>query len=308
MEETLQERHARLRQETENLRLQRECEEMQRIIEGRPPTDPLTTEDPLRTSSAGFKQPQLRMANPSSFKATDLKEYEEYEASWKTQLEAHQLEGARAIAVAATYLQGDARTAWVNEEHPPRTWDAYLTWCRNLVSDPQNRLSYALQEIKKLQQTKQSTREIWLKQESIRRDIPNMSHNERRAWDLIAALTPDIRDRVLTDHDSITSPEQVLLSAKKYEDRQKEKTQIKRDIDSLQSEGTNKRSRFAGRSDAPKFKRPVTSNNKGGGDGQKNYKFTGECFNCHQKGHKKEDCRLKPASGGSAPPPQGSKN
>jgi Zinc knuckle len=309
MEETLDQRHARLQQETERLRKQRECEEMQRLIDGRPPAIPPLAADSIRTDFAPFKQPQIRLAAPASFKATDLKEYEEYEASWKTQLEVYRMEENNAISLAATYLQGDARLAWVHKKNTPATWDDYLTWCRDLVSDPQNRLSYALQEIKKLQQTNQPTREIWLKLKGLKRDIPELSHDEREAWDLLTVLSPEIRDRVLTDHDNITHYEQVLLSAKKYEDRRREKAQYKRDADGQQSGEVHKRTRIAGRPDSSKFKKPFTPKPREGSDSQeKDKSFSGTCYKCGQKGHRKNNCTAKATSGIPAPSSQGSKN
>ena len=292
--ETLDERHTRLLRETEMLKKQRECEEMQRLIDGRPPVDTpsigATALAPL--SQDHERRIQIRAARPATFKGKDLKEYEEYEASWKVQLAAQQIEGLKAISLAATYLEDDAQKAWVHEDNKPVDWTEYLQWCRNIVSDPQNRLSHALQALKRLQQTTQSTREMWIKLKGIKRDIPDMQEKEKDAWDLLSILTPEVRDRVLTDHDDIKTPDQVLLSAKKYEDRKKERSYMKREFsDDQPSRGPFRKRTQISEPKKDRVRKPgFFTKEREARAKQEKEQARFSCYNCGRSGHKKADC------------------
>jgi hypothetical protein len=98
----------------------------------------------------------LRPSSPPTYSSKDLKEMENFAAGYRT------------------YFDADLSGACDSEE--PETYNDFIDWCRNLVSDPENRKNHAFQRLKIIQQReRQSVRELATVIESLERDIPPLS-------------------------------------------------------------------------------------------------------------------------------------
>ena len=104
------------------------------------------------------KRLYIRPKTPPIYEGKNIRELQSYEAAWKVYLDAvairenRTLDDCESIALTATFLRGPALDAWGRciETSRPQTWDGYLGWLRNLVTDPTNRLGVVSLRLKHL--------------------------------------------------------------------------------------------------------------------------------------------------------------
>lgn len=127
------------------------------------------------------------------------------------------------IVIAATYLKGIAAEAWGRNKVTFTKWEDYIRLLRGVLSDPETRKSNALLRLTtKAQKDTQTVRDLLAQIKNLEQDIPPMEEEERRAWILLNALRPALRAEVIREHKEITSRDQVLASAQRYEEVSKQ--------------------------------------------------------------------------------------
>jgi hypothetical protein len=83
-----------------------------------------------------------------------------------------------------------------------------------MIQDPANRISVVILRLKEARQgKKQSVREFANFLDELEEDIPEMSHEQQRAWSLLNGLRRDVRSEVLREEREIRSREQVIAAA-----------------------------------------------------------------------------------------------
>jgi Zinc knuckle len=231
----------------------------------------------------------LRPSSPPTYSGKDLKEMENFAAGYRTYFDAD-LSGAcdsdaNRIRLAASSLKGKALLNWDNRTEEPETYNDFIDWCRNLVSDPENRKNHAFQRLKTIQQReRQSVRELATVIESLERDIPPLSQEEIKAWTLLNALKPETRREVLKENKTITSRDQVIAAAQRQEELARdESTAYKTQESSGRSRAQSSRGRNTrkNRTESVTPRRAVPD---------RSASRSGKCFNCGKPGHKAAEC------------------
>lgn len=172
------------------------------------------------------------------------------------------------VDIAANALQGDALDDWFRLRDKPVTWVAYEATTRSFVQSQESRMGAALLAVKKTRQGGRTVRELahWLEEQWD--DIPELSLEERKAWDLVNALDPQLRTAVLRDERSIHTRAQIVSAALR--------------IQELEMTGTSSERRRPTQDPAAvEAARP-----EAGVEGKR------ICFRCKQEGHIRRDCPL----------------
>jgi hypothetical protein len=171
--------------------------------------------------SGSLKIPRIgKEATFAGESAEELKQYVDY---WKTAFEhpswAPHTWSMR-ISTAAACLVKRALSMWSNRKEEPSTWEEYLEFLRSMIQSPANRMARAIRHIWRFRQKEdQSVREVLDNLIQLRADIPELSAEERRAWELLMALRPEISSEVQRELPEITSEDQVLQVAQRHEER-----------------------------------------------------------------------------------------
>jgi C4-dicarboxylate-specific signal transduction histidine kinase len=85
-----------------------------------------------------------------------------------------------------------------------------------MIQDPANRISVTTLKLKEAKQSgDQSVRDFANFLDELEEDIPEMSHEEQRAWSLLNGLRREVRSGVLREEREIRSQEQVITAAQR---------------------------------------------------------------------------------------------
>lgn len=271
-EATLNEQIDDLRRQIRVRRQQQILSELSTEIAGgaRASSTALTDEAPdlsftTRKRAASSEQPARarRALPPPVYQGANLRELREFLQGCAVYFAAvEEDDERRRIALAASYLRGEALRQWSRIEKPV-SWAAFEKNLRDMIQDPANRTAAATLRMKGARQAQgQSVREFANYLEELEEDIPEMSVEETRAWALLNGLRLEVRSAVLRDEREIRSREQVIAAAQR--------------VDEL--EGTR----------AMRQRSPSESYTSQKGSEVQAAK--GACFVCQKKGHKAKDC------------------
>ena len=318
-QETIEQRYARLQEQLKQKRMLEDIERMTAELAGETPAERIEIAGlPSRHKRAASSAPPyapptrlVRTAEPPSYEAKNLKDAANYENGWKIHIRTlPPMNDESLINLAATYLKGKAQEFWVNNHVSIKTWDEYMEWCRGLVVDPVNRMQYALIRLKSVEQRpNQSVRDLVAIIENLEKDIPEMSEQEKRAWQLLACLSPGIRREVLKENRTITSREQVIAAAQRQEElarepQSQEKGKSQSNQANSEPEKQHARKTHASRGRYRYHQGSRTEKSEKSEKDEKGERSKGGflCYNCDKPGHLAKDCR-KPKKASSLPAP-----
>lgn len=251
-------------------------------------------------TSSALRSSSFRVKDIPLLEGKSLKEAATYKTRWEIESNTspRPLSVRERIAHAATGLRGTPLEMWRRRQNQPEfeTWDEYTAWCRNLVKDPANRTIQAYLSLKDARQRpNQNVRELVSYLEELERDLPGNDEDKQNAWSLLAALRPDIRERVMAEHKEITGREQVVSAAQRQEEllkgcrRENPEAQASSKRDAGVSQGKTVRV----------FSKSYTSRRKEarreGSRDEPEPKALGEkrCFACNITGHLANACPTK---------------
>ena len=212
------------------LRQQQELQQLEAELRGEAPEHPVeiagtslpTRKRPASTAIEGSSFSKMLKLHPNiSFTGESLEELNEFANGWRTLWDHPQwaVPDSEKIAYAAISLKGTALTRWSSRTVQPATWDKFLDTLRSYVRDPANRMADAMKGIWRYHHKDGKTvRDVLDDLVKFRTDIPEMSGEQRHAWELLLAIKPEIRSRVQQELPSIDTEDQVLRSAHRHEE------------------------------------------------------------------------------------------
>ena len=253
---SLQQQVVLLRQELHTLRTQSHSPAGRR----RPASSELPEPRPLA--------PRLRPI--PVFTGKTLREHREHIQGALTYFDAlREYDTRERVAIAANALQGDALDDWTRLGAKPHTWQEYETISRGFVQSQEARMGGALLTLKNLRQGGSSVRDLMHQVDQQWDDIPEMSVEERKAWDFVNALSPELRTLILRDERVVHTRAQMLSAALRIQE-----------VESLaRKEYPRRRGSASGSSTGLSSKEKVPESRK--------------CFGCGKEGHIRRDCPTK---------------
>ena len=285
-----------LREQLKEKRMLEEISKMRAELNGETPAEParidgiaLPTRKRAATARDSNPLKHLKLTNPPTFSGKTLKELNNYELAWKLYLDATQFAPEaheERITAAATGLRDSALHTWSNHDTTKvNTWDEYITVLRGTVVDPTNRVGNAtLALTRKRQGRDQTVREFLEEVQDIENELPPMDENARKAWVLLNGLSPDLRTDVMREHTEIKSREQVLKTAQRIEELNKQRART----EAYRPRPSSKDSRAAG---TPQARRNYgAKDTREEGERRPSSRKSDNCYKCNQLGHYAKNC------------------
>jgi hypothetical protein len=248
---------------------------------------------------------RLRPPEPVYYYGKNVKELEDFLTFWLIYIQSDEGESeAERVNIAASYLRGTPMKMWGKrlESQAPRItlWEDFKQWLRDSLKAPNQRILESTLALKELKQRQgQTAQELYVYMTELESNIPTMSEDQRRAWQLVNALHPEMRSRVVRDLQSIDTVEAVLACAGRNESTVVDKTSKHeaRRSDSVESRARrhpSARRRF-NRDKPDGSRRPNQPQEGGAPDATRGRDAAttpeGACFNCGEKGHRAKHCR-----------------
>ena len=323
-EEALEAEHARLTILVKNQRRQGEIDEMKKELAGETPgfratVNGVTPETRHKRHASlleadSFKRQQTRPKEPPSYEGKHMKELHDYELGWKLHWEAMPAQAdSQRIAFAATYLKGGPRDSWGRRTETPETWEDYVIWLRRQLADPANRMAYASLKLKNSQQRKgQTIRDFASYLDELDDDLPEMTREERRAWELLNGLQFEIRREIMRENKAITSREQVITAGQRQEELARQQNRSHEPASYAPANNKRFTSERRATTYVKDYKGPTNSANRSSSSTSTNrpssnvsrnrsssYKNKDKkpasqggvkCYNCQEMGHISKDC------------------
>ena len=173
---------------------------------------------------------RIRRADLPRFSGKSSRELAEYLNKWQVELE--EKGGLRkgdnhrdAIVVAAKGLEGVALSKWLTWDGRLTIddWDEYVEFCKGCIIDPSNRKANAIMEKMTMKQKSgQKVQQLLRRVVELEADIPEMDAEQEKGWQFLQMLADETREFILLYHkDEITSRDQVVQLAQRYEELEK---------------------------------------------------------------------------------------
>ena len=234
----LQARHAQLQAKVAEKRMQDEIMQMENELAGNMPdhyvpiagTALPTRKRAITESAEQSAFSRIRRADLPRFSGKSSRELADYLNKWQVELE--EKGGLKkgdnhrdAIVVAAKGLEGTALSKWLtwNRRLEIDDWDEYVEFCKGCIIDPANRKANAIMEkMTAKQKPGQKVQQLLRHIVELEADIPEMDAEQEKGWQFLQMLQEETRDFILLYHkDEITSREQVVQLAQRYEELEK---------------------------------------------------------------------------------------
>ena len=306
------------RLEVANLRLRQELAALTAEAAGEAPEVPIPIEGtslPIhkRGASTQLIGPPMkipRIGSPKKFSGESLEELTGYADWWAIQWDHPDwapFGWTHRIMTAATALEGRALTAWSARKRTPVVWKEFLDFQRDLIRAPANRTADAINGIWRYRQKDgQSATQVWTDLVRLRQEVPELTAEARRAWELLLALKPEVRLAVQAELPTIDNEGLILETAQRHEEllRTRREGKQKESYAAAVGKQTPSRSGAASTSSGRRSNPPAPAKQAG----SKPKKATSDqpqpqgegCFVCGELGHRARDCPQKATSKGSA--------
>lgn len=292
----------RKRQERQLIALRREIRDSARSADD-PQVLPERLAKRRRLSDEGPSRSrgQLRPAEPVYYYGRNTQELEGFLTFWLIHLQSFAGESeATRVNIAASYLRDTPMKMWGKRLESPATridkWEDFKQWLRDTLKAPNQRTLESTLALKEMKQRQgQSAQELYVYMTELESNIPTMSDEQRRAWQLVNALNPGMRSRVVRDLQSIDTVEAVLACAGRNESTEKTLKQGRETDDAAKSKSATTyatRKRFgrdrpqSAKTTSMDVDEPPATRERGAGTDPRVV-----CYNCNKKGHKAVECR-----------------
>lgn len=298
------ERYRELQARVKRRRIAREIRAMEDELEGRVPDVDVEIEGTAlpvrrrkrRASDESDEERFLRSIKPDStatFAGKSTKELQQFDAAWRNVFRGRMhyppaVWDAR-VRIAGQRLRAKAAFEWSRDTKVYYSWEEFISFLRDSISDPRVRMAESLQQLaRKEQGDRQKVSDLLQETLELLDDVPERSHEEWRAWTFLLMLRPTLRGRVLADHKEITSIDQVSVTAQRHEQTLQ-----------LEEKAERARTRIAATPYAPHAgssaskraridKREEKATNTGSLEARSFSEIV--CHNCGKKGHKSTTC------------------
>ena len=260
-----------------------------------------------RTASSTLAQDRLKhlkLSNAPEYDGKSTRKLDEFDLRWKTIFDAPlpggPLPQEERVRIAATSLREHAllrwRTAFEAGETASWDWNQFVSYMRDGVVDPANRMSNIRLRLKDLKQKEgQSVQNVLQTLMSLESELPReLDPKEQAAWVLLDCYKPEIRNAVLRDLPAPKDRAQVAEVALRHEGFMKDATQqVHRSSPSMSARPLRN---VGGSRESTPSKARVFQRREEQGRVKTTSGESRVCYNCGKSGHVARECRSRQKS------------